>query len=761
MPMAVTEIRVCGAVQGVGFRPAVYAVARAMDITGTVENSRDGVLIRIDADPDRGRLLLDGLAGRLPAAARIDSVTFSLVPGHTGRKDFVILSSSGEGEIPTDVVPDIAICSACLDDMRRPGHRHNYPLVNCTCCGPRFSIIRALPYDRPNTTMKDFEMCPECRREYDDPLDRRHHAQPVACNECGPEMILTLPDGTVIAAYDDIVRTARTYLSAGGLIVCKGIGGYNLIADATSADALAKLREMKHRPRKPLAVMVADVGEARTVAVVTPPEAEALASWRAPVVVLPAIAGALPGGVAPGCSTVGVMLPYTAVHHSLCSDGMKLAVTSANLSGEPIITDDVKAADYARSHGLPCISFNREIANRLDDSVVRLIAGKIRLLRRSRGYVPEPLHTSLSCDGIIGAGADVTSQWALGRGDDIIQSPYIGSLSDAGCCMAYEASVETMSAIYGVRPRTVVVDMHPAYRSRQLAAAMAAEYGAGVIGMQHHHAHAVSVMADCGIDGEVLALVLDGTGYGPDGTIWGAELLRCDMVGYKRIAHGDLLPMPGGDKAALEPWRMAVSWVWSVTRSLDLLPRQLVETVGVETVAVIGRMLEKRINSPLSAGAGRLFDAVAALLGLAYTNGYEAEAPVLLEGAAAAAGDQPAYRINVIRPLDLSPLLRAILADLEAGVPVPVIAARFHSTYAEVWYRVILEASMRSRLKRVVLSGGVMQNALLVRYLVGLLENAGLQVYLPQNVCLGDACIAVGQVAHAAALRNQKPEKDA
>lgn len=759
--MSITEIRVNGAVQGVGFRPAVYAVARRMNITGTVVNTRDGVLIRIEADPERGRLLIDELSRRLPPVARISSVAYSQVPGTTGSEDFIILSSSDEGDVPTDIVPDIAICPACLDDMRRHGHRYAYPLVSCTGCGPRFSIIRALPYDRPSTTMKDFEMCPECRGEYNDPLDRRHHAQPISCNDCGPKMILTMPDGTVISDYGRITSVARSCLGAGDLILCKGVGGYNLIADASSAEALDRLRRLKNRPRKPLAIMVKDLDAARNLAVITPPEAEALASWRAPIVILPAIPGTLPDEVAPGCATVGLMLPYTAIHHDLCADGMNLAVTSANLIGEPIIIDDSQALDYARAYGLPCISFNRAIANRLDDSVVRLIAGKIRLLRRSRGYVPDPIHTSLPCSGILGAGADITSQWAFGRTDDIIQSPYSGSLVDEGCYRACETSVTTMCGIYGVRPDTVVVDKHPAYRSRKLAMDLAAEYGAEVFEMQHHHAHAVSVMVDCGLDGEVLALVLDGTGYGSDGTIWGAELLRCSLVDYKRIAHGDLLPMPGGDKAALEPWRMAVSWVWSVTRSLDLLPRQLVDAVGEENIALVGRMLEKRLNSPLSAGAGRLFDAVAALLGLAYSNGYEAEAPVLLEGAASGAGEQPAYPINVIRPLDLSPLLRAILADLEAGTPVSVIAARFHSTYAEIWYRVILEASMRSGLRRVVLSGGVMQNALLVSRLVKLLEGAGLKVFLPENVCLGDACIAVGQVAHAAAVRTFKSGKDA
>lgn len=750
------EIRVSGAVQGVGFRPSVYAAAHALGLSGTVINSRAGVSICIDGGFADAEKLMADIRRRLPAPARIDHLEMKQRRGG-GFDGFRILQSCDEGEIPTDVTPDIAICPDCLNDIRTQGRRHGYPLTNCTHCGPRFSIVRTLPYDRSNTTMSRFAMCSECRREYDDPLDRRHHAQPTACNLCGPKMRMTMPDGRVIEDYDEIVAATKTELDSGRLVLSKSLGGYNIMADAASVQALHDLRLLKCRPRKPFALMAADVAAVRRIAEVSDAEKDALESWRAPIVVLRAREGALLREVAPGCATVGIMLPYMAFQHSLCGDGRLLVVTSANLPGEPIMTDDNEALDYARCHGLACVSYDRDIANRLDDSLVRIVDGRQRLMRRSRGYVPEPLHTDADCSGIMATGADITSQWAMGRSYDIIQSPYIGTLLEEGCERAYMESYRRLSALYHFAPRMVVTDMHPGYASRRLGRDIAESTGAEVLEMQHHHAHAVSVMADLQIDGEVLALILDGTGYGIDGTIWGAELLRCTRTDFERLAHGIPLPMPGGNKASLEPWRMAASWVWSATGSLHALPRRLREHVGAEKLAIVAQMLRRGLNSPLSCGAGRLFDAVAALLGIAYSNGYESEAPILLEGCAHGARTAQPYPIDADNPLDLTPMLLAMLSDVDCGCRDCDIAARFHATYAEAWCRVIVKAAGQTGLRRVVMSGGVMQNALLTSRLRQSLEDAGLEVCLPERVCLGDGCIPVGQMLFGAEkLKAQK-----
>lgn len=750
------EIRVSGAVQGVGFRPSVYAAAHALGISGTVINSRAGVTICIDGSFADAENLMADIRRRLPAPARIDHVEMTQRKGG-GFDGFSILKSRDEGEIPTDVTPDIAICPDCLADIRSSGRRHSYPLTNCTHCGPRFSIVRALPYDRANTTMSRFAMCPECRAEYEDPLDRRHHAQPTACNLCGPKMRMTLPDGNVIEDYDEIVARTRAELDRGCLVLSKSLGGYNIMADAVSVSALDTLRLLKRRPRKPFALMAADVAAVRRIAEVSDAEAEALESWRAPIVVLRAREGALLRQVAPGCATVGIMLPYMAFQHALCEDGRLLAVTSANLPGEPIMIDDNEALEYARAHGLSCVGYDRDIANRLDDSLVRIVDGSPRIMRRSRGYVPEPLRTDTDCTGIMAAGADITSQWAMGRSEDIIQSPYIGTLLEEGCERAFVESYRRLAALYRFVPRLVVTDMHPGYTSRRLGREIAEPAGAEVMEMQHHHAHAVSVMADQQLDGEVLALILDGTGYGTDGNIWGAELLRCTRTNFERLAHGMPLPMPGGNKASLEPWRMAASWVWSATGSLDALPRKLKEHVGAEKLAIVEQMMRRGLNSPLSCGAGRLFDAVAALLGIAYTNGYESEAPILLEGCAHGACATDPYPIDDDNPLDLTPMLMAMLRDIDSGCRECDIAARFHITYAEAWRRVVVKAAGQTGLRRVVMSGGVMQNALLTSRLRRSLEDAGLEVFLPERVCLGDGCIPVGQMLFGAEkLKAQK-----
>lgn len=717
------DIHVAGVVQGVGFRPLVHRLAVALGCRGWVNNGPAGVNIRVHCPPDvAGRLVAD-IRQALPPIARIDSLTVTPLPADPTPVPawFTIAPSREAGDASaavTDVSPDIAICPECLADIASQPRRTGYQLTNCTNCGPRFTITASLPYDRPVTTMARFRMCDDCRAEYTDPSNRRFHAQPIACSQCGPQYSM---EGETDARA--ILRRSAEAILDGRLLMVKGLGGYNILADATNPSALRRLRALKNRPRKPFAVMVADEATARRYVDLDEAERAALTGWRAPIVVCRRTAASLPDEVAPGLATLGVMLPYMGFQHQLLAAVSRpVAVTSANFPGMPIIADDDEAADYAAARSLPLVTFNRRIHNRVDDSVVRVIAGEPRILRRGRGYVPEPLKTaSIAADGVMGAGADVTGGWALGRGTDIIASQYIGSLdSGEGGELFLRESMANLSALYRFTPRVVAVDAHPGYVSSRLGREMAARSGARVAEVWHHHAHAAAVMAEYGLEGEVLALVLDGTGAGPDGTVWGSELLRCSLAGFGRLAHGPYLAMPGGDVAAREPWRMAVALWHHLGRPLAELPEAVKAHAGAR-LRLVETMIARGVNSPPSCGAGRLWDAVAALAGLCMENSYEAEAPVILEGAAAGSG---------------------AAAEL---------SREFHERFSTLWAARVAGAARATGLNRVVLTGGVMQNALLASRLVELMEREGLAVYMPRLTPPGDGAIATGQIAVAAA----------
>lgn len=741
-----------GIVQGVGFRPAVYRAATRLGLKGTVDNAVDGVHIIVFSSPDNLDRLIALIKKELPPVARIDTIRVSPCPVPIGHCDgFSIIESDISDGRPTDVSPDIAICEECLEDIRRQPRRIGYPLTNCTNCGPRFTIIRALPYDRPSTTMADFTMCPDCRKEYTDPLDRRFHAQPIACNCCGPRYSMLNGDDRIVD-YGAIVDRSVDIISRGGILMCKSLGGYNLIANAMDERAITRLRGIKHRPRKPFAIMVSDIATASSIADISTLERETMTGWRRPIVIVKTKdCSTLPDSLAPGCSTLGIMLPYMAFHYDL-TERLKtpLVVTSANFIGSPIIIDDNIALDYAVRLDLPVVTFNRDIVNRVDDSVVRAGGNGVRILRRSRGYAPEALKTDSPVDGIIGMGADVTSQWALGRDHDIIMSQYIGSLTEEGGERFLRESIASLTSLFRVSPRIVVTDAHPAYRSSAIGREIAGN--AKIIPMYHHHAHAVSVITEYGLTDPVLALILDGTGYGPDGTVWGSELLLCDRVSFKRLDHGVGLAMPGGDTAAKEPWRMGVSLLKNVLGEGDILnalPRRFIDNVGSDRIRFISSMIDRGLNCPITYGAGRMWDAIASLLGLAYFNGYESEAPILLENAATRAyGKIPTYSI------ELEEMVKSLLADIAKGEEISEIANAFHRSYAEYWINRILYHSGVTGIDRIVLSGGVIQNSLLTDLLHSSLESHGFKVFIPSAVPCGDGGIAVGQIAYAAALEN-------
>ena len=756
-----TRVIFKGAVQGVGFRPAVYRTASAMGIDGCVWNFGGGVETLLKCGRDTAARFVDAVRASLPQIAVVDSVEISESGFAEDLTGFHILGSDSSGAMPrVRVSPDVAICAECLADMRSPGRRKDYFLTNCTNCGPRFSIVRSLPYDRPATTMATFEMCPGCAREYSSPADRRFHAQPIACNDCGPAYRHDSPDGGSITDNHDIVVETARLLAGGAIVMVKGIGGYNLLCDACNEQAVAALRALKHRPAKPFAVMAATMDAVRQIAVTDTVEEAALRSWRAPIVILRTKPGAnLAPSVAPGCSTVGVMLPYMGFHHALlkCPQTPRvLVVTSANLHGMPIMADDREAAAYARQCGLPLVWHNRQIANRLDDSVVRIVDGVPSVVRRSRGYVPEPLAAGMDVDGIAALGADISGAWAFGIGGDIVQSQYIGSLESAEGCDFMRESVRALGGIYNLKPKTIAVDAHPAYASSAIGREWAARCGAQIVEVWHHHAHALSVMAEHGLDGEVLAVVLDGTGAGPDNTVWGSELLRCDRRGFCRLAHGDYFSLPGGDAASREPWRMAVAVLTELFGSCERLPLPLVRAVGEAKVRLLSQMISAGVNSPRGCGAGRVWDAVAALLGLTYVNNYESAAPILLENAALDFSEEQPYPLDTVNPLSLKPVVSAILDDMEAGVPTGRIAARFHSSYALAWANAVVNAATATGLRRVVLGGGVMVNQLFAGKLAEFLRRAGLEVYRPVKVPPGDAGIAVGQMIYAAQFTEPK-----
>lgn len=743
-----------GVVQGVGFRPAVYRVASAMNLDGTVANTPAGVSVEIRGDDAAAGELVSRLRSELPDIACIDEISVSkaeILPELTG---FHILESQyGEEELPARISPDVAMCAECLKDMHSQPGRTDYFLTNCTHCGPRFSIVTAIPYDRASTTMASFEMCGRCRHEYEDWGNRRFHAQPVACHDCGPHYRMDLPDGQTIAEPQVIVGETARRLRSGGIVMVKGLGGYNLIADARCDDAVMLLRDIKKRPRKPFAVMAGSVEEARKIANITGKEGEALQSWRAPIVLCQAVSNRLSSFVAPGCRTIGVMLPYMGFHHALFEAiDFPVVFTSANLPGRPIMTDDSQAESFARQYGIVLVKHERPIANRCDDSVVRIVDGVPAILRRSRGYVPEPLQNMCNVSHIAGMGADITSAWAFGVGKEIVLSPYIGALTNEDAVDALRESIKNLGGVFRFNPEVVVTDAHPVYRSSECGREYASRSGARIINMWHHHAHAVSVMAEYGITEKVLAIVLDGTGAGPDGTVWGSELLLCDRAGFERIAHGQYFPLPGGDVASLEPWRSAVAVLVTLFGSTERLPAELRGAIGDGPITVVEQMIARKWRCPQGCGAGRVWDAVAALLGVAYVNGYEAEAPVLLENLAMCCEDLSEYTLNAGNPMDMTPIIEGILDDMDTGICPEAIAAKFHKSYARAWVSVVLQEAQNRGVTTIVLGGGVMQNALLVKYLSEPLRDAGLTVLVPMKIPAGDGGIAVGQVAYGAEI---------
>ncbi|MGQ9602880.1 MAG: carbamoyltransferase HypF [bacterium] len=742
------KIAISGIVQGVGFRPFVFRLATQCGLGGYVLNDPDGVEVEIEGEIEKINEFLVSLTRQKPPVSRIDSIRVSFVDP-LDEKVFSIRESKGKSRRTVLISPDIATCQDCIDEILDPSNRRfRYPFTNCTNCGPRYTIIRDIPYDRVNTTMDVFAMCDDCIAEYRDPLNRRFHAEPNACWKCGPRVVLRDGSGNVIETDDPIEKAIRL-LSQGKVVAVKGLGGFHLAVDACSEEAVQTLRLRKRREMKPLAIMVRDVAKAEEFVLISDEEKRVLLESARPIVLLRKREGcAIAESVAPNNRRLGIMLPYTPVHHLLLQRGPSaLVMTSGNVSEEPIaidLEDSLRRlggiADYYLDH-------NREILNRCDDSVVRVFNGDRIFLRRSRGWVPLPITIDESPPPILACGADLKNTIAVTRGNQVFLSQHIGDLEDFETSVFFQNTVNHLSKILEVQPRIVVHDLHPDYFSTRFAKAFSADVR---IGVQHHHAHIASCLGEKGIEGHVIGFALDGTGYGEDGTIWGGEVLIADRSGYQRIGHLEQVVIPGGEVAIRNPWRMALAHLWNAFGSgIDIEEISRILRIENSELEIVLSIIRKGLNSPYTSSCGRLFDAVSNLCGLCDKVLYEGQAAVELE-MVADTSIRDAYGVD-IEPgekmiLGTKGLIKAVLDDLRKGESAGVISMKFHNWLVEAISSIAIQARTRTGIKTVAISGGCFQNEILLYSVVENLRKNGFEVIYNTLVPPNDGGIAFGQV---------------
>lgn len=755
-------------VQGVGFRPFVYNLARGLGLTGWVSNTAAGVELAVQGPPEAVEGFFGRLVSQAPPLADIHEIQRSEITPEPGESEFVILASQG-GRRSTLISPDVAVCEACLAELNDPANRrHGYAFINCTHCGPRYTIIEDLPYDRPQTTMRAFTLCPACRAEYEDPGDRRFHAQPNACPVCGPRLWLADAAGRELEEPDPVVAVARA-LSQGKVLAVKGLGGFHLAVDAMNPAAVARLRGRKHREEKPLAVMVADLAAARALADLDEASAQALTSRERPIVLAPlrAEAGLAPA-VAPGNRLLGLMLPYTPLHHLLLGEARRLGLsalvmTSGNISDEPICLDNDEAvcrlgASAQRGAIVDLMLLhNRDIYLRSDDSVVRVVGGVLRQMRRSRGFVPSPLIlrpelAPQDCPPILAVGGHQKNTLCLLRGREAFISQHVGDLDDLRTLEFFELTAGHLSRILEAKPQIIACDLHPDYLSSQWAA----RQGLPLVKVQHHHAHAVAVMAEHGLSGQVLGLCLDGTGYGDDAKVWGGELLQAGLAGYRRLGRLRPFSLPGGEAAVKEPWRVGLALIIEAmgeekAAALDL---ELLRAHG-DKLPLVRQMIARGINSPRTSSLGRLFDGVAALCGLRLAVAYEGQAAVELEQAMTGPGGTGyAFALREaggMVELDWVPALGQMVEDVLAGAGAARVSARFHAGLLAGLAAWVRAGARVSGLGRVCLGGGCFMNACLLGELPPLLQATGLEVYSAAQAPSNDGGLSLGQAVAAAA----------
>ncbi|WP_370220168.1 carbamoyltransferase HypF [Kitasatospora sp. GAS1066B] len=757
------RVFVRGIVQGVGFRPFVFTLATELGLAGHVTNTGDGVLAEVEGPPAALAAFCRRIGADAPPLAQVAAVEQESLAA-TGGTGFAIVSSRAGGPVRTLIPPDTATCADCLAELADPGdRRYRHPFITCTNCGPRFTIVTGLPYDRAATTMAGFPMCRDCAREYADPADRRFHAQPVSCHACGPRLALVRP-GRPPLGGDEAMRRARELLGSGAILAVKGIGGYHLACDATDAAAVALLRQRKNRGDKPFGVLAASLAELEPLVHLDAVERELLAGMVRPIVLLrrrPG-SGGVAEAVAPRCPDLGVMLPYAPLHHLLLGlpgdpPGPRLLVlTSGNLAGEPIVTDDAEALERLAPLVDGWLTHDRPIHVPCDDSVVRVVDGEQLPVRRSRGWAPLPVPLPVPVRPVLAVGGDLKNTFALARDGYAFLSGHIGDMDDLATLRAFDTAVEHLGAVTGVTPELLVADRHPGYRS--LRQAERAARGRPVARVQHHHAHVAAAMAEHGLDGSapVIGIAFDGTGYGEDGAVWGGEVLLADYDGFRRFAHLGYVPLPGGDAAVVRPYRMALAHLWAA--GLDWAPElPCVRACPASELPLLERQLSRGLNCVPTSSMGRLFDAVSALAGVCQRAGYEAQAAIELEAAAVAHGPADGYVFGIDEPSGDGPLiaqpgpvLAAVRAELRAGASQGLIAARFHAGVAELVGRLCVSARERHGLTAVALTGGVFANAVLSAACARRLRADGFTVLRHRRVPPNDGGLALGQLMVAA-----------
>lgn len=765
------SIHVSGIVQGVGFRPFVYALAQRFGLVGWVRNTSSGVEIEVDGAPSALDAFVHALRDEHPPLARLDSLSVQ-VREPRGFTHFAIISSESQPDAFQPVSPDVSICADCLHELFDPtDRRYRYPFINCTNCGPRFTIITDIPYDRPNTTMASFAMCPACEAEYHDPQNRRFHAQPVACPQCGPQVWLEIKGGEKCFHGAEAIRMAQQFLREGRIVAIKGLGGFHLACDGTNATTVRELRRRKLRVDKPFALMMADIAMVEQHCFLNATERQLLESRQRPIVLLERRPESeITAETAPGQHTLGVMLPYTPLHYLLFADDSHppsltalppLVMTSGNLSEEPIATDNDEARTRLASLADAFLMHNRPIRTRCDDSVVQVIEhaeGKeaiptlsIYPLRRSRGYAPDPLSLPFDAPPILAVGAELKNTFCLARQHYAFLSHHIGDMENYETLRSFEDGVAHFERLFRIKPLLIAHDLHPDYLSTRYARQRAERESLPLTGVQHHHAHIAACLADNGLPGSepIIGLAFDGTGYGSDGAIWGGEVLLADYLDFERLYHLAYFPLPGGDAAIRCPARTALALLWALGIEWEetLPPTRF---FSAEERQMLRVQLERRVNTPLTSSLGRLFDAAAALAGIRQQVNYEAQAAMEFEATVDPA-ESGAYHFEIAEgKIDVRPAFRALIADVRRGMSPATISARFHNGLVEGIREICNEIRMKTAVREVALSGGVWQNRIMLKKAIAGLNADGFRVYIHRQVPTNDGGIALGQAVIAA-----------
>ncbi|WP_066256884.1 carbamoyltransferase HypF [Neobacillus drentensis] len=753
------KVAVQGRVQGVGFRPFVFQLADKYHLNGTVQNNMDGVKIHLEGESAAIQLFLADLKNKAPRLSKINELVVNGTEPENA-EDFMIIASERSGTSMLVIPIDSAVCEDCLNEMNDPeDFRYQYPFINCTQCGPRYTIIEELPYDRPYTSMKEFPMCEDCRREYEDPTNRRHHAQPIACPKCGPKLRLLGNHGEEIDSENPLIEAIKL-LKEGNIIAIKGLGGYHLCCDARNERAVVELRRRKKRPMRPLAVMAASISAMVQLAEVDNAESELLRSPEAPIVVLKkSCKYELAPSVAPDMGTIGAMLPYTPHHHLLLADPELscLVITSANPSGLPIVFKDDEATRYLEGIADYFLMHNREILHPVDDSVVQLNDGEVDFFRRSRGYVPDPFTTTSDVTGIVAFGGQQKTTFTIGRNEQIFVGPHIGDLENIETIDHYQHELMHLLTWIDIPKETAVIDTHPDYQVQKLVK----EYNfPEVIEVQHHHAHMAACIAEHQLSGQTYGIILDGTGYGLDGKIWGFEIFYGDAAGFERMAHLHYTPLPGSEKCIREPWRNAAAMLIALHGDEGLDLAIAIFTDKSLEINILKMMIERNLNTVYAGTCGRLFDAVSAICGITKVSSYDGEAAIQL---AELANEQLIYQPYPFNledtngfTIDFSKMIKEISMDVLAGKDIPTISGRFHETIVQAIVAVMvrLEKKKPKANKNVVLSGGSFHNRYLRKRIRAELLQRDFNVYVPENVPCNDGGLSYGQLVVAAAKRS-------